>query len=157
KHHLSLTNVTIHGPDTGASALLWIAQHQGFFKAQGVNVTLDDSNTTSSAAIAILLSGASQFLNSASGTEIEAANAGAPIRAIFMVQLGNATEVAINSSVAAAKNIPATGSTKAQALAQLLALKGSHLTIGVSNTSADSYNWLVSIAKLHGLTIGLNT
>jgi hypothetical protein len=71
-----------------------------------------------------------------------------------MAERGSAQEVCINAATAAAKGIPSSGNSEKGAIAQLMALKGSHLTIAESSTSSTSYSWLVTIARSHGLTVG---
>jgi ABC-type nitrate/sulfonate/bicarbonate transport system substrate-binding protein len=157
KKHLSLSKVTITDSQTGNGGLLWIAQAEGFFKKQGLSVTVDNTAGTAASDLAFLLSGGTEFRAGIASAPILAAQSQAPVRAIYQMSVSAQNEVAINLSAAQAHGIPQVGSTAKGALAQLLALKGSHLTIGVSNTASDGFNWFVTVARLHGLTVGINT
>jgi hypothetical protein len=60
---------------------------------------------------------------------------------------GSTDELAIASNVAAADHIPTTG-----VVAQTQALKGSHLTVGVSNTTSATYLNLLAYLSANGIT-----
>jgi ABC-type nitrate/sulfonate/bicarbonate transport system substrate-binding protein len=157
KKHLSMTDVILTDSQTGNGGLLWIAQAEGFFKKQGINATVINTSGTAASDLALMLSGGSQFRAGIASAPILAAQSGAPVRAVYMMAISAPNEVAIGLSVAQAHGIPLAGNTAAGALAQLNALKGSHITVGVSNTASDGYNWFVTLARLHGLTVGVGT
>lgn len=152
-----LTTVKIGGSTGGDLGLAWIAQQAGFFKQQGINA--DFVNFVGSGTPAItsaFLGGSFDFLNGPVATTMSAKAAGAPIQAVFNVDIGQQLEIAIHNSVASQLHIPAATGTSSGALAQLMALKGSHLKLAVTSTTSPAWNAVVAIAKTHGLTAGVN-
>lgn len=153
---LSLSSVTVVAGSSPSNALLFIAQRQGFFKKLGLNVNWLNATTSASSATAIVVSGAAQFLLNDAPPTILAVQKGAPLRAVFEAGTGVVQDIAINSAVAKAHHIPAVAKSGAAALKQFEALKGSHITLAVSDTASQSYYDVVTLAKLHGLKIGPN-
>jgi NitT/TauT family transport system substrate-binding protein len=126
---------------------------QGYFKTAGLDVT-PTRTTSGSSDVALLVGGSVQFLLGGSAAVI-AKQQGAPIKIIMAVNKGSDETLVISSKAAAEHNIPTTPATTPDAaLAQLKALKGSHLTIGVTNTTGDGYNYLVADLAANGITIG---
>jgi NitT/TauT family transport system substrate-binding protein len=153
---LSMSSVTMVAGSSPSNALLFIALHQGFFKKLGLNVTWLNATTSASSATAIVVSGGAQFLLNDAPPTILAVQKGAALRAVFEAGTGVVQDIAINSTFAAAHHIPAVAKTEAAALKQFKALKGSHITLAVSNTGSQSYYDLVTLAKLYGLKMGPN-
>lgn len=153
---LSMSDVTIVAGSSPSNGLLFIAQQEGFFAKEGLNVKWLNATTDASSATAVILAGTAQFmLNDAPPTLLAAAK-GAPLRGVACMDTGVVQDIAITNSFATAHNIPATAATQAEATAQLMALKGSHATLAVSNTASQSYYDVISLAKLNHLTVGPN-
>jgi ABC-type nitrate/sulfonate/bicarbonate transport system substrate-binding protein len=153
---LSLANVTIQGPSTGNGMPTWVGMYDGIFSKLGMNVSYITSAVGSTSAITTLIAGAAQFIQTSSGSGFAAVAEGAPIRAIEMDETGTVTVLTISDTFGAAHNIPTNGSTANGALGQLLALKGSHITVGISSASSSSYEDINSAALDHGMTAGIN-
>jgi ABC-type nitrate/sulfonate/bicarbonate transport system substrate-binding protein len=152
---LSLSSVTVVGNFATGFAPLWVAQSQGFFKDQGLNVTLKDLNTGgASGAVTALLGGTGQFLVVAAGATSLAVSGGAPIKAVMQSDFAPIQQIAISSSVAAAKGIPASATTTAATEAQLKALKGSHIKLATTSKSGNSYIILQAVLHQYGLSTG---
>lgn len=125
---------------------------KGYFTDEGLTVS-PTRTTSGSSDVALLVSGSVQFMLGGSAAMI-AKQAGAPVKVIMAVNKSSDETLVISDKAAAAHGIPTTASTPAEATAQLAALKNSHLTIGVTNTTGDGYNYLAAALKAHGLTIG---
>ncbi|HEY3880823.1 MAG TPA: ABC transporter substrate-binding protein [Trebonia sp.] len=152
---LSLNSVTVVGNFATGFAPLWVAQSEGFFKSQGLNVTLKDLNTGgASGAVTALLGGTGQFLVVAAGATSLAVSGGAPIKAVMQSDFAPIQQIAISSSVAAAKGIPASATTAAGTEAQLKALKGSHIKLATTSKSGNSYIILQAVLHQYGLSTG---
>jgi NitT/TauT family transport system substrate-binding protein len=126
---------------------------KGYFADEGL--TVSPSRTTSgSTDVALLVSGSVQFMLGGSAAII-AKQAGAPVKVIMAVNKGSDETLDVSKKFASAHNIPQTAATTpAQVNSQLEALKGSHITIGVTNTTGDGYNYLAAALRSRGLTIG---
>jgi NitT/TauT family transport system substrate-binding protein len=152
---LSLSSVTVVGNFATGFAPLWVAQSEGYFKAQGLNVTLKDLNTGgATGAVDALLGGTGQFLVVAAGATSLAVSGGAPIKAVMQSDFAPIQQIAITSSVAATMKIPATATTAAQTEAQIKALKGSHIKLATTSKSGNSYIILQAVLHQYGLTTG---
>jgi NitT/TauT family transport system substrate-binding protein len=152
---LSLSSVTVVGNFATGFAPLWVAQSEGYFKDQGLNVTLKDLNTGgATGAVTALLGGTGQFLVVAAGATSLAVSGGAPIKAVMQSDFAPIQQIAITSSVAAKMKIPATATTEAQTEAQIKALKGSHIKLATTSKSGNSYIILQAILHQYGLTTG---
>jgi NitT/TauT family transport system substrate-binding protein len=125
---------------------------KGYFTDEGLTVS-PTRTTSGSSDVALLVSGSVQFLLGGSAAII-AKQAGAPVKVIMAVNKGSDETLDISKKFAAAHNIPTTSTTPAQVNAQLEALKGSHITIGVTNTTGDGYNYLTAALRSRGITIG---
>jgi NitT/TauT family transport system substrate-binding protein len=153
---LTMTSVTIAAGSSPSNALLFIAQQEGFFKKEGLDVKWLNATTSASSATAVILAGSAQFILNDAPPVLLAAAKGAPLRGVFCSDTGVVQDIAISSSFAKAHNISATATTQAEATAQFLALKGSHAKIAVSNTASQSYYDVMTLAKLNHLTVGPN-
>jgi NitT/TauT family transport system substrate-binding protein len=152
---LSLTNVTVVGNFATGFAPLWVAQSEGYFKAQGLNVTLKDLNTGgATGAVTALLGGTGQFLVVAAGATSLAVSGGAPIKAVMQSDFAPIQQIAITSSVAAKAGIAASATTAAGTEAQLKALKGSHIKLATTSKSGNSYIILQAVLHQYGLSTG---
>jgi NitT/TauT family transport system substrate-binding protein len=152
---LSLTNVTVVGNFATGFAPLWVAQSEGYFKAQGLNVTLKDLNTGgATGAVTALLGGTGQFLVVAAGATSLAVSGGAPIKAVMQSDFAPIQQIAITSSAAAKAGIAASATTAAGTEAQLKALKGSHIKLATTSKSGNSYIILQAVLHQYGLTTG---
>jgi NitT/TauT family transport system substrate-binding protein len=126
---------------------------KGYFTDEGLTVS-PTRTTSGSSDVALLVSGSVQFLLGGSAAII-AKQAGAPVKVIMAINKGSDETLDISSKFAAAHNIPQTqATTPAQVNAQIAALKGTHITIGVTNTTGDGYNYLAAALKSHDITIG---
>jgi NitT/TauT family transport system substrate-binding protein len=153
---LSMSSVTIAAGSSPSNALLFIAQQEGFFQKEGLDVKWLNATTSASSATAVILAGSAQFILNDAPPVLLAAAKGAPLKGVFCADTGVVQDIAISSSFAKAHNIPATATTQAEATAQFLALKGSHATLAVSNTASQSYYDVLTLAKLNHLTVGPN-
>jgi ABC-type nitrate/sulfonate/bicarbonate transport system substrate-binding protein len=150
---LSLSSINVYGGTGGTDFLAyWSAQAQGYYKKQGLNVTFVNTTATGAGMITLLVSGTADFIVAGAFPVAAAISAGGTMKSIFAGGYGPPDEIAINSTYAAAHNIPSSSS----ALAQLHALKGTHITIATTNTSATAYVNLIYAATEAGLTIGVN-
>jgi ABC-type nitrate/sulfonate/bicarbonate transport system substrate-binding protein len=137
----ALTQVKIGGSTGGDFALLWIAEQGGFFKAQGLDAKFVNFVGAGAPAItSAFLGGSFDFLNGAVASTMSAKAAGAPMQAIFGVDIGQQIEIAVHNTVAQKLNMPQPDGTAATALKQFQALKGSHIKIGVTSTTSPAYN-----------------
>jgi ABC-type nitrate/sulfonate/bicarbonate transport system substrate-binding protein len=147
----SLTNVSFFASYTSDSVIAYMAESLGYFKKQGLNVTMSSIDLgSSSALLAALTAGEFQFENLPTSSGILAANAGIPIQSVFNVDIGTTVQLAINNSVMAANHIPEIADTPAETLKQFLDLKGTHITIAEDSVTSDSA--LLTLCKLHNLT-----
>jgi hypothetical protein len=156
---LSVSSITIGGSTAGDFGLTWIAQKAGFFKQQGLTVKIVDfaGSGSTSAITSAFLSGSFDFLNNAASATMYAKQAGAPIQAIVDDDIGQQQEIAISDAAAKRLHVPPTTDTPAGSLAQFKALKGSHITVGITTTASPAYNSIVADAKENGLTTGVNS
>jgi ABC-type nitrate/sulfonate/bicarbonate transport system substrate-binding protein len=125
---------------------------KGYFTDEGLSISATRTSASSSD-VAELVSGSAQFILGGSAAII-AKQAGAPVKVIMAVDKGSDETLDVSKKFAAAHNIPLTSSTPAQVNSQIEALKGSHITIGVTNTTGDGYNYLAAALRSRGLTIG---
>lgn len=157
---LSQSSISIGGSTAGDFGLTWIADKAGFFKQQGLTVKFVNfsAGTGSTSGITSAFLGHSfDFLNNPATATLFAKQAGAPINAVVSVDEGSQNQIAISDAAAARLHIPAADGTPAAATKQLLALKGSHITIGVTGTSSTSYTTIAALLQLNGLTYGVNS
>jgi ABC-type nitrate/sulfonate/bicarbonate transport system substrate-binding protein len=125
---------------------------KGYFASEGLTVS-PTRTTAGSSDVALLVSGSVQFMLGGSAAII-AKQAGAPVKVIMAVNKGSDETLVVSEKFAAAHHIPQTATTAAQVTSQLGALKGSGITIGVTNTTGDGYNYLAAALRAHGLTTG---
>lgn len=151
---LSMTNVTVFSAKSATAAPLWIAQEKGFFKQQGLNVKIELGALSGSDLSAVLLGGSAQFIVTIPSSAMLAAQQGAPLRAVAMTASPEVIDLAINSKAAAAAGIPTADSTQSQVLAQISALKGSHLKITTGSAQTDPNIALRYLLKKQGVTVG---
>jgi ABC-type nitrate/sulfonate/bicarbonate transport system substrate-binding protein len=151
----ALTQISIAGSYGADFGLVAIAQQAGFFKDQGLDVNLVNSAGFSAASLqSAFLAGTYTFELSAASSEILAVAAGGPMKAVAGIDVGQQQQIAIAGDVAKRLGMPLTASNASGTAAQLAALKGSHITIGISNTSGPSYNEAMSVFKSAGITVG---
>jgi ABC-type nitrate/sulfonate/bicarbonate transport system substrate-binding protein len=156
RKHLSLANISILNPETASGIHDWVAAARGFFTQQGLNATVVNSPATSAEFVTEEVSGVVNFVNFATSAQIIAGNQGGPLRAVAQSQTSVDQEIAISSAFAAAHNIPVTGDSESTTLSQFLALKGTHIVIAISNSTAEGYSWMLGLAAKNGMTAGLN-
>jgi ABC-type nitrate/sulfonate/bicarbonate transport system substrate-binding protein len=77
--------------------------------------------------------------------------AGGQFKAVMGVDIGQQTQIAISPEAAKKFHVPSANTTEADTEAQVKALKGSKMTIGVSNTSSPGYNQIVATFAALGL------
>jgi NitT/TauT family transport system substrate-binding protein len=144
----SQTSVTITAPATEQSYAIWVAQAEGFFTSQGVNLKLIPSSSGGADTIAVVASGSAQFAVEDSLVPTKAIEKGSDIKYVLMPEISDAQQISIRTTAANASKIQSAGS----ATAQLKALKGSHYTIGVSTVASSSYSYLYTATHLYGLS-----
>lgn len=145
--------VKILAPGVQDSALYVIAQREGFFKQQGVNVDVVTEDVGSgSQALADFLSGQFQFINEGLPTGIIATGSGAKLTAVMATDISEPIQIAITDSFASSHGISAT----ATPLKQLSALRGSHAQVAVTTTGSSTYYSLLALCKAHNLKCVLN-
>jgi NitT/TauT family transport system substrate-binding protein len=147
---LSLSTVTVAGFEGSVNwASLWAAQAEGFYAKQGLTVNFVNTPASASSMVAAAIGGSYQFIAADPVGLPAAVQNGAQIRAVLTPDVGPTDDLVISQQVAAEHHIPASGT-----LAQLKALKGSHLRIGVVSLTAGSYLDLLAVFKAQGLTAG---
>lgn len=151
----TLTQISIAGSYGADFGLVAIAQQAGFFKDQGLDVKLVNSGGFSAASLqSAFLAGTYTFEVSAAASEMLAVAAGGAFKSIAGIDIGQQQQIAIAGDVAKKDHIPLHATTAAGTEAQIAALKGSHITIGISNTSGPSYNEASAVFKAEGITVG---
>jgi ABC-type nitrate/sulfonate/bicarbonate transport system substrate-binding protein len=153
-----MPDVTFQASASSVEALVgYIAQQEGFFAQQGLTVDYQDkASFPSDSVTAALLSGSYQFVTGIATTTMAAAQKDGGLKAIASVDNGGKQEIAITTSVASSLHISTAGATSDQSLAQLMALKGSHLKVAVTGFTSGTYNNLVTLCAEHGLTCKQN-
>ena len=151
---LSLSNVTVASGPNAVEGSTFFAISEGIFAKFGLNVTFLNVNSGAAAVVATLIGGSAQFATTGATSEIAAANAGGPLRALLIPSVGGPQQLAVTQSFAAAHNIPSKGTTVNQAIAQVKALKGTHAVIANSSVTSNSYAWLLVALRRYGLTYG---
>jgi NitT/TauT family transport system substrate-binding protein len=149
-----LTKITIYTAKSATASPLWIAQQKGYFKQQGLDVTLKFVVLSGSDIVSVLLGGSAQFVLTGNSSPILAAQKGAAIKVVAMTAAPEVIDLAITNSFAQKKNIPTANATPQDSLAQLDALKGSGVRISSSAKTTDPYIALVYLFKQRGITIG---
>jgi NitT/TauT family transport system substrate-binding protein len=145
---LSLSTVTVAGYEGSVNwASLWAAQAEGFYARQGLTVNFVSTQASASSMVAATIGNSYQFIAADPVGLPAAIQNGAQIRAVLTPDVGPTDDLVISQQVTARHKIPATGT-----LAQLKALKGTHLTIGVVSLTAGSYLDLLAALKAQGLT-----
>jgi ABC-type nitrate/sulfonate/bicarbonate transport system substrate-binding protein len=144
----SQMSVTITSPATENSYAIWVAQAEGFFTGQGLNLKLIPSSSGGADTIAVVASGSAQFAVEDALVPTNAIEKGADIKYVLMPETGDAQQLSISEKAPGASKIKAASS----ATAQLKALKGSHYTIGVSTVASSSYSFLYTATHLYGLS-----
>jgi ABC-type nitrate/sulfonate/bicarbonate transport system substrate-binding protein len=147
---LSMSTVKVAGYEGSVNwASLWAAQAEGYFKQQGLTVDFVNTQASASSMVAAAIGNSYQFIATDPVGLPAAIQNGAEVRSILTTDVGATDDLALSQKAAAAHGIPTTGTA-----AQLKALKGSHLTIGVVSTSAGSYLDLLAVLKTQGVTAG---
>ncbi len=157
---LSDSSISIGGSTAGDFGLTWIADKGGFFAQQGLTVKFVNfsAGTGSTSGITSAFLGHSfDFLNNPATATLFAKQSGAPIHAVVAADEGSQNQIMISNAAAAKYHIPAATGTAANAQAQLAALKGSHITIGVTGASSTSYTTIVALLKLNNMTYGIDS
>jgi ABC-type nitrate/sulfonate/bicarbonate transport system substrate-binding protein len=155
KKPLSLSNVTIESGDDALEGGLFIALDQGIFARYGLNPTYLEITTGGAGEVTALAAGAAQLGFASGSNAIIAAQQGAPFRGLFLTAIGGPQQIAVTSAFATAHNIPSAGSTQKEADAQLLSLKGTHITVAISGITSNSYIWLAAAAHAEGVSYGV--
>jgi NitT/TauT family transport system substrate-binding protein len=150
---LSLSNVTVIGNYGNGFGPVWVAQKEGYFKANGLTVTFKPLNTgDASAQVAALVGGSGQFLAGATAPTGLAVSSGAQIKGVLNMAVAPDQQIAMSNKAMTAHNIPTAGSTQAETEAQLRALKGSKVKIATTAKSGNAYEDLINVMKQYGLT-----
>lgn len=155
---LSLTNITINGAAGSDSLFTYIAYKAGYYKAAGLNVTLDDSASPGSAVlIAGLVGNSYQFLESTAAQGVITAQSSGSVRAVMTTDIGQQQVIVMPKSLASSFGVPLTASSPADSLAQLMKLKGSHVKVALTTVTSQIYSDLVAVCVTHGLTCKVNS
>lgn len=155
---LSLTNITINGGAGSDSLFTYIADKAGYYKAAGLNVTLDDSVSPGSAVlIAGLVGNSYQFLESTAAQGVITAQSSGPVRAVMTTDIGQQQVIVMPKSLASSFGVPLTATSPADSVAQLMKLKGSHVKVALTTVTSQIYSDLVAVCVTHGLTCKVNS
>jgi ABC-type nitrate/sulfonate/bicarbonate transport system substrate-binding protein len=145
---LSLSNVSLSGTqEANAMMAFFAAQAKGFYKEQGLTVEFKETTASGADAAAAMAAGAANFAVVPSQATILAITKGANLVPIMGNAYGDTSELAIQQSVADALKLSAASTPEAQ----IKALKGSHLEVGISNPTSGSYLNLLSVLKAQGI------
>jgi ABC-type nitrate/sulfonate/bicarbonate transport system substrate-binding protein len=150
---LSLTKVTINGAAGSDSLFTYIAYEAGYYKAAGLDVTLDDQASPGSAVlIAGLVGNSYQFLESTAAQGVITAQSSGSVRAVMTTDVGQQQVIVMPKSLASSFGMPLTAATPADSVAQLMKLKGSHVKVALTTVTSQVYSDLVAVCVTHGLT-----
>jgi ABC-type nitrate/sulfonate/bicarbonate transport system substrate-binding protein len=154
---LSLTNITINGGAGSDSLFTYIADKAGYYKAAGLNVTLDDQVSPGSAVlIAGLVGNSYQFLESTAAQGVITAQSSGSVRAVMTTDVGQQQVIVLPKSLATSLGVPLTAATPQDSVAQLMKLKGSHVKVALTTVTSQIYSDLVAVCVTHGLTCKAN-
>jgi ABC-type nitrate/sulfonate/bicarbonate transport system substrate-binding protein len=104
--------------------------------------------------LALVLGGHAQFGNNSSSQLLHAATENAPFVALMNLRSGGSAAIVLSAAEAQKLHVSASDGTPDSVKAQLAALKGSHLTIGVPSETGDNYSDVVAVATAQGLKVG---
>lgn len=152
---LSQTSISISGNVNSGLELLYIAQGAGLFRKNGLsNVSIVGLGTQGADQIALVLGGHAQFVNINASLLLHSKSSGSDLVSVLNVRTAGSVAIVVSDSEAAKLHIPSANSTAADVKAQLAALKGSGLTIGVPSETGDNYSDIVGVASPNGLKVG---
>jgi ABC-type nitrate/sulfonate/bicarbonate transport system substrate-binding protein len=150
-----MSPVSIAGNTDSGVEELYIANAAGFFAKNGIPSTkLVGVGSLAADQLALVLGGHAQFGNNSSSQLLHAASQGAPFVALMNLHWGGSVSIVISKTEAQKLHIPSANSTQADVEAQLRALKGSGLNIGVPSETGDNYSDVLAVATAHGLKVG---
>ena len=152
---LSMQDISISSNFGSTPELSQISLGKKYFQADGLHsVTIVGYGTTVADQIALVLGGHAQFVNGDSSPLLHAKSSGSDLVSLMNIRVGGSTALVVKKATAKKLGIPTANTTVADVRKQLLALKGSHLEIGVPSTTGDNAVNLVAIANKLGLTTG---
>ena len=152
---LSMPDVTISSNFNSTPELSQIALGKKYYQANGLSsATVVGYGTTAADQIALVLGGHAQFINGNASPVLHAVSSGSDLIALMNIRVGGSTALVVKKATAKKLGIPSANTTVADVRKQLLALKGSHLEIGVPSATGDNAVNLVAIANNLGLTTG---
>ena len=152
---LSVPDITISSNFNSTPELMQIALGKKYYQANGFNsATVVGYGTTAADQLALVLGGHAQFTNGNSSPLLHAKSSGSDIVSLMNIRTGGAVAIVVKKATAKKLGIPTANKTEADVHKQLLALKGSHLEIGVPSATGDNAVNIVGIANKLGLTIG---
>ena len=152
---LSMPDIAISSNFGSTPELSQIALGKKYYQANGLtSATIVGYGTTVADQIALVLGGHAQFVNGDSSPLLHAKSSGSDLIALMNIRVGGSTALVVKKATAKKLGIPTANTTVADVRKQLLALKGSHLEIGVPSTTGDNAVNLVAIANDLGLTTG---
>jgi ABC-type nitrate/sulfonate/bicarbonate transport system substrate-binding protein len=148
-------DITISSNFNSTPELMQIALGKKYYQANGFNsATVVGYGTTAADQLALVLGGHAQFTNGNSSPLLHAKSSGSDIVSLMNIRTGGAVAIVVKKATAKKLGIPTANKTEADVHKQLLALKGSHLEIGVPSATGDNAVNIVGIANKLGLTIG---
>lgn len=152
---LSQKSISISGNVNSGLEALYVAQGAGFLQKNGLSkVSIVGLGTQGADQIALVLGGHAQFVNINASLLLHSKSSGSDLVSVLNIRTGGSVAIVVSQSEATKLHIPAANATTADVQAQLAALKGSGLTIGVPSETGDNYSDIVGVAKDNGLEVG---
>lgn len=146
---LSKTSLNVMGTFYPYFTVLYVAEKQGFYKAEGLTVNLMNNTGNAQTATSALLGGSADIV-SPGGTAVLVATAqGAGVKSIMTLGYGTEDQLVVNAAKAKALNMPSSDPD-----AQLKALKGSNLKLGFASAASDPALEIGALLKERGMTVG---
>jgi ABC-type nitrate/sulfonate/bicarbonate transport system substrate-binding protein len=146
----SVQNVSVTAPVTENGYAIFVAEAEGFYTKEHLNVKFIPSSSGGSDTVAVLESGSADFAIQDSLVPTRAIEQGATIKYLLMPDTSSSQQISIRKAAPGASTIE----NAATPQAQVQALKGSNLKFGASSTASSSYTYLLSAARLFGLKVG---
>lgn len=121
-----------------------VALGRGYYQQNGLKtVSIIGYGMQGADQIALLLGGHAHFLHSNSSLLLHEKSSGSGLVALMNVCTGGSIAVVVAKDEAQKLHIPSANSTEADVEAQLAALKGSGMEIGVPSETGDNYSDLI--------------
>lgn len=132
-----------------------IAEGKQFYQKNGLQtVNIVGFGTQAADQIALLLGGHAQFLDVQSSLYLHSESNNPDMISLMNIRTGGSVSIVVSDAEASKLHIPSANTTEADVKAQLAALRGSGLEIGVPSETGDNYSDVVGVAKSAGLKVG---